>query len=135
MKMNNIYGNYWSEKQVIVKKITKSDRLPSAVLGDTIQAPAFMAIVRDEVPVKHIFVEIVPGTESTEVYIDLETGNTMTGLCAKVNIFYGETYKFEDMKLLRTESWPLKWFNLTNIPPVLNESYDAYERAMSVIGI
>lgn len=140
MKMSNIYGNYWAENQVVVKKIFDTDSILEAVYNSSIGTPAFLAVVADaqafpnNVIKNYLFVEIVPGTERIEYYLDAQTGQFETGTCVKVNIYMGLTHKFEDMSLHATDSWPISWFKLTKVPEPPKKTYNDYERAMSVIG-
>lgn len=132
-----LYGNYWNDDQVVVARVDGASYIPQGVFENTNGAPAFIAIVMEPATrtiKQYIFVEIIPDTEIIEHYLDLTTGNWERALCAKINIYRGPTHKFEDMDLLATDSWPLAWFNLKEIPTQRFDTYAAYERAMSIIG-
>lgn len=134
--MSKIYGNYWGEDQVVVAQIPDTSGVPDSVFKGDVGTPAFIAAIVDTwagTVKDYIFVEIIPGTERHESYIN-HHGQFETGTCVKVNIYTGPTFKFETMTLSATDSWPLKWFKLTKVPPTPYDPYTAYERAMSIIG-
>jgi hypothetical protein len=131
-----LFGNYWEFDQVAVASVREADAIPDSVFASDAGKPAILANVLDEhgSTIEFIFVEIVPGTEAEEHFLNLNTGQFESGPCAKVNIYMGQTFKFEDMVLKMKDSWPLAWFRLTRIPETSFDPVAAYERAMAIIG-
>lgn len=133
-----IYGNYWDEDQIIVANVYEKDVIPQAVFKNGPGAPAFLINIYTKdarkILLEHMFVECVPNTEQKEQFLDLDTGQFETGICVMVHIYQGNTTLFEDMNLIGDDTWPLKWFKLSKLPPAPENPYDAYNRAMAIIG-
>jgi hypothetical protein len=132
------YGNYWNDDQVVVARVGGTDEIPHGIFKGETGTPAFIAVLTQwdngQKTTNYLFVEIVPGTEHEERFLNLSTNLWEHGTCAKIQIYKGATYKFEEMKLLATDSWPLAWFKLKEIPRLRFDAHAAYERAMSIIG-
>ena len=84
--------------------------------------------------IEFLFVEIIPGTEKIERFLNLDTGKFEEGPCVGVNIYQGISHKFETMSKIANDSWPLQWFRLNTVPLVPDDPYDAWNRAFSIIG-
>lgn len=132
-----IYGNYWDEDQIIVANVYEGDVIPQAVFKNGSGAPAFIINIFTKSPrilLEHMFVETVPSTEREEQFLNLDTGQFERGTCAKVLIYRGDAIGFNRMQLIGDDTWPLIWFKLTKLPPAPENPYDAYNRAMAIIG-
>ncbi len=132
-----IYGKYWNDDQVVVANVTDPSTIPNSIFKDSEGTPAFIVAIIDpivHIAKEYIFVEIIPGTEHKENFLNLNTGQFENGICVKINIYSGHSFRFEDMRHKATDSWPLAWFKLTAIPPVPFNTNAAYDRAMSVVG-
>lgn len=133
-----IYGNYWDEDQIIVANVYEGDVIPQSVFNKCLTgAPAFLINIYTKSPkllIEHMFVECVPGTEHQAQFLDIDTGKYQTGPCAKVLVYLGQTTDFGDMLLIGDDTWPLLWFKISKLPPAPDNPYDAYNRAMAIIG-
>lgn len=135
--MTQIYGSYWSDDQVIITSIYEGDVIPHSIFKTDEGAPAFIAGIVDVVSNRikdYVFVEIIPGTEHVDHFLNLLTGQFESGRCVEINIWEGKSYEFKTMTLVTKDSWPLAWFKLSDVPPLPGDPYTAYERAMAVIG-
>lgn len=130
------FGNFWEEDQIKVSVVTSAAQIPDDIYGTGPGSPAFIAVIQSTTTrlAQYVFVEIVPGTQRHEYFLNLDTAQFEYCLCADVNVYEGRTHKFEDMVLAGKDSWPLNWFNLTNIPDQGFDARSAYDRAMAIVG-
>ncbi len=134
-----MYGNYWDEDQIVVAQISDPNEIPFSIFKNQVGKPGILAVVIDSqnsfLIDYYTFVEIIPGTEHTDKYLDLLTGLYETCLCVVVNVYKSDkSMKFADMQLISTESWQLSWFKLKSVPSTSFDPVQAYNRAMGVIG-
>lgn len=123
-------GSYWDETQVAIIDMQTAN-YQSGNWG--FSAPALAASVsRNNIVIGVVFVEAVPGSEHYGQYTNPVNLIKIPGNVVKVNVWEGKD--IQNIKLARTDIWPLEWFGLTKLPPYTSKAVSAFDHAMGVVG-